>query len=60
MIDVKRQLVATLNKILPTHYELILDNSVSLPCITYLEMGNQDNLTGDTIGYSDITMNVKI
>jgi len=60
MIDVKPQLVSVLNEILPTYYELIVDSSVKLPCITYLEIGNSDNLVGDTLGYSDITMNIKI
>ena len=60
MLDVKPQLVSALNEILPTYYELIVDSSIKLPCITYLEMGNSDDLTGDTLGYSNITMNVKI
>lgn len=60
MLDVKPQLVTALNKILPTYYELFVDSKTPLPCITYLEAGNSDNLTGDTLGYSDITFNVKI
>ena len=60
MLDVKKQLVSTLNKILPTYYELIVDSSTELPCITYLEMDNSDDLTGDTLGYSNITFNVKV
>ena len=60
MLDVKKQLVSTLSVILPTYYELIVDSSIELPCITYIEMENSDNLTGDTLGYSDITFNVKV
>ena len=60
MLDVKKQLVSTLSVILPTYYELIVDSSIKLPCITYIEMDNSDDLTGDTLGYSDITFNVKV
>lgn len=60
MLDVKKQLVSTLSTILPTYYELIVDSSIELPCITYLEMDNSDDLTGDTLGYSNITFNVKV
>ncbi len=60
MLDVKKQLVSALKDILPTYYELIVDSSIKLPCITYLEIDNSDNLTGDTLGYSNLKMNVKI
>lgn len=60
MLDVKPQLVETLNTILPTSYELYVDSSMTLPCITYLEADNSDDLTGDTLGYSNITFNVKV
>lgn len=55
MIDFTPSLVAELNKILPTHYEMILTSKTPTPCISYLELNNSATDVGDTVGYSRIT-----
>ena len=60
MIDYHKELVAALNEILPTHYEMQLTSGASLPCISYMELSNVDNSTGDTIGYSTLSYQVKV
>lgn len=60
MIDYKQELVALLDNILPTYYELFVDSSTKTPCITYIELDNSAEEEGDTIGYSHITYQVKI
>jgi hypothetical protein len=59
MLSIKQQLVSTLNKILPTYYEMFLDNAKT-PCITYMEDNNSDSLVGDTLSYSDISFYIKV
>ena len=60
MINYHEELVKTLNTILPTHYEMVLHSGLSTPCISYMELNNYDSDTGDTIGYSRITYQVKV
>ena len=60
MIDYHKEIVATLQNILPTHYEMQLTSGTSLPCISYMELSNVDNSTGDTIGYSTLSFQVKV
>lgn len=60
MIDYHTNLVAALNKILPTHYEMVLHSGLDTPCISYMELNNSDYITGDTVGYSRITYQVKV
>ena len=60
MIDYHKEIVATLEKILPTHYEMQLTSGSSLPCISYMELSNVDNSTGDTLGYSTLSFQVKV
>lgn len=60
MIDFTPSLVAELNKILPTHYEMILTSKTPTPCISYLELNNSATDIGDTVGYSRITYQVKV
>lgn len=60
MLDVKKQLVTALSEILPTHYELYADSTMALPCITYLESQNSSAIEGDTLGYSNVTYNIKL
>ena len=60
MIDYHKELVAALNEILPTHYEMQLTSGSSLPCISYMELSNVDNSTGDTLGYSTLSYQVKV
>ena len=55
MIDYHKEIVEVLSKILPTHYELFIDRATAIPCITYIEANNSDNVVGDTINYSTVT-----
>lgn len=60
MIDYDAYLVAALNKVLPTHYELIITGNEKTPCITWQERNNYDDLTGDTFGYSRLSYTIKV
>lgn len=60
MIDYHSSLVKALNTILPTHYEMVLHSGLKTPCISYMETNNYDAETGDTLGYSRITYQVKV
>jgi hypothetical protein len=60
MIDYHSLLVAALQKVLPTHYELTLTSKTKTPCISYQEANNIDDLTGDTVGYSRLSYTVKV
>lgn len=40
MTDNHKEIREALNKILPTHYELIINSKTETPCITYLELNN--------------------
>lgn len=60
MINYHAQLVAALNPILPTHYELTLTKGTKTPCISYMELNNIATEEGDTLGYSRIQYQVKV
>lgn len=60
MIDYHNQLVAALETILPTHYEMTLHSGLTTPCISYMETNNRVEANGDTLGYSYITYRVKV
>lgn len=60
MIDYNKDLVAALETVLPTHYELNLHSGLDTPCISYQERNNADDATGDTLGYSRISYTVKV
>jgi hypothetical protein len=60
MIDYHSELVNALQKILPTHYELILTRGTKTPCISYQERDNAAEEEGDTLGYSRISYTVKV
>lgn len=60
MIDFHKELVAALNTILPTHYELTLTSNTKTPCISYQERNNSAVEQGDTLGYSRISYTVKV
>ena len=59
MIDYHPQIVAALEEILPTRYEMALDSSAPIPCISYMELTNVDATAGETLGYSAISYQVK-
>ena len=60
MIDYHKQLVSTLNTILPTHYEMVLHSGLETPCISYMEVNNYVEANGDTLGYSRLVYQVKV
>lgn len=60
MIDYHASLVSALEKILPTHYEMNLHSGLATPCISYMETNNYVSNSGDTVGYSRITYQVKV
>ncbi len=60
MINYHKELVSALNGVLPTHYEMALTSKTKTPCISYMELNNYDSTTGDTLGYSTITYQIKI
>ena len=60
MIDFHKELVSALTKVLPTHYEMALTSGTATPCISYMEVNNYSAATGDTLGYSNITYQVKV
>ena len=60
MIDFHKELVASLNTVLPTHYEMTLHSGIETPCISYMELNNYVSTSGTTLGYSYITYQVKV
>lgn len=60
MIDFNKEIVAALNTILPTHYEMTLHAGIETPCISYMERNNSALETGDTLGYSSISYTIKV
>ena len=60
MIDYHSNIVSALEKILPTHYEMVLHSGLATPCISYMEVNNYIQDSGDTMGYSRITYQVKV
>lgn len=60
MINYHNNLVSALNEVLPTHYEMALTSNTQTPCISYMETNNYSTSSGDTLGYSIITYQVKV
>lgn len=60
MINYSNELVKALNTVLPTHYEMTVNSKTATPCITYMETNNYVASSGDTLGYSRITYQVKV
>ena len=60
MIDYHKNLVTALETVLPTHYEMTLTRGIKTLCISYMEVNNADAETGDTIGYSRVSYQVKV
>ena len=60
MVDYHSNLVSALNTVLPTHYEMTLTSKTATPCISYMETNNYSSASGDTLGYSFITYQVKV
>lgn len=60
MVDFHTQLKNALDTVLPAHYEMTLNSKTKTPCISYMETNNYSSPSGDTIGYSRITYQVKV
>ena len=60
MIDYHSTLWSALKKILPTHYELVLNSGLETPCISYMELYNAAEQEGDTLGYSKLQFQIKV
>lgn len=62
MIDYNKEIVKTLNPILPTHYEMVLHSGLTTPCYSYMELNNYTTTEtlGATVGYSRITYQIKV
>ena len=60
MIDYHANLVTALKTVLPTHYELVLHRGLATPCISYIELNNSADATGDTLGYSRLAYQIKV
>lgn len=60
MIDFHTNLVSALNTVLPTHYEMALTASTATPCISFMETNNYVSTTGNTLGYSRISFQIKV
>ena len=60
MINYHQNLVSALKTVLPVHYEMALTSKTATPCISYMEINNYSSDTGDTLGYSVITYQVKV
>ena len=60
MINYHQELVSALKKVLPTHYEMALTSKTETPCISYMEVNNYTSASGDTLGYSVISYQVKV
>lgn len=59
MVDLHPEIVSALSEILPTHYEMTL-SSQKTPCISYMILNDSVHAQGDTIGYSDISYQIKV
>lgn len=60
MIDYHKELVAALETVLPTHYEMTLHRGLETPCYSYMETNNYVDAAGTTLGYSRIRFQVKV
>ena len=60
MINYHKELVSALNSVLPTHYEMILTSKTKTPCISYMEINDYVDSSGDTLEYSIKTYQVKV
>lgn len=60
MIDYNKEIVSALKPILPVHHELTLTQSTKTPCISYMELTNVVEESGDTLEYSRISFQIKV
>ena len=60
MIDYSKNVVSALKTILPTHHELTLTKGTKTPCISYMELTNVVEESGDTLEYSRLSFQIKV
>ena len=60
MINYPSEMVSALKSILPTHYEMALNSKTTTPCISFMETNNYVSSSGDTLGYSKLTYQIKV
>lgn len=60
MINYHTNIINALKNILPIHYEMTLHSGIKTPCLSYMELSNIADATGDTIGYSRLVFQVKV
>lgn len=60
MVNYHETLVNALKAILPTHYEMNLTSKTTTPCISYMETNNYDAATGNTVGFSRVSYQIKV
>ena len=60
MIDYHAELRTALATVLPTYYEMTLTSKTKTPCISYMELNNYVSDSGDTLGYSRVSYQVKV
>lgn len=60
MINYHTDLLEALSKVkLPVYYEMAL-HRMELPCISYMELNNYAEASGDTVGYSRLSFQIKV
>lgn len=62
MINYHLELVGALEGVLPgkVYYEMTLHSGIATPCISYMEKNNYVSESGDTLGYSVLSYQVKV
>lgn len=60
MYNAHVELVRALNSVLPAHYEMTLNSKTATPCISYMGIQNSVHVNGDTLGYSNLSYQVKV
>lgn len=60
MIDYHNRMVSALSNILPVHYEMALTSKTKTPCISWMESNNYADVSGNTLGYSRISYQIKV
>lgn len=60
MVDYHSSLVSALKTILPVHYEMTLTSKTATPCISYMEINNYEDSSGDKLCYSRVNYQVKV
>ena len=61
MYNAHPELVTALKTIgLPVHYEMALHSGLEVPCISYMVLSNSADIEGDTLGYSNLSYQVKV